>query len=331
MDSISRFFTSLAGRLRKENDLSDITWAMCTSNRTFLKIWVNYFWGSSIDVDSIANVEREVWDDKYGSSRADFIITMKNDSQRYVIENKIYDTKHHFGVYEDAFSIDSDHLGYITNYEFEKENYEVKQWKKFYYHLKLLTNIPSEDKSIIDGYAYYIKSVCNIMTPEKPVRIQNLTSLYDLSILLKEEINRHAEEYESEYFKDLKYENAPSFRRYYMKVTYKNVPDAWRVIYPYWGVWFNDDEPRIAFGFDKDSGWCQEVVNFLKMHTDAFNKIDLQFCSLPFADWGYRFYMSDSAKEAFNMAKDIETQQKILTSFLDEAIGFPIRVLESLK
>ena len=303
---------------------------MCVSNKTFLKIWVEYFFGSAIDVDNIANVEREVWDDKYASSRADFIITLKDNSPRYVIENKIYDTKHHFGTYEDAFAISSDHLGYITNYEFEKENYDVKQWENFYRHLKTMTDIPTEDRSVIEGYSNYIKAVCNIMTPEKPVRINNLTSLYDLSILLKEGINRHAEEYDSEYYKDLKFENGPAFRRYYMKVTYKNAPDEWKVIYPYWGVWFNEDNPRIAFGFDKDSGWCKEVVKFMRLHTEAFSKVNLHFCTRPLDDWGYAFYMSDSAKEAFDKAEDIETQQQILTAFMDEALAFPLRLLESL-
>ena len=43
MDIIKSFFSNLADRRRKENDLSDITWAMCQASPAFQKAWLHFF------------------------------------------------------------------------------------------------------------------------------------------------------------------------------------------------------------------------------------------------------------------------------------------------
>ena len=48
MTELTKFFTALSERARKENDLSDITYAMCEANLEFQKFFLDFFfriWG----------------------------------------------------------------------------------------------------------------------------------------------------------------------------------------------------------------------------------------------------------------------------------------------
>lgn len=73
---ISSFFRNLAVRFRKENDLSDITWALCEASPTFKGIWIRFFFGDELNPDDIDWIQREAtFDDK--GSRVDFLIKKK--------------------------------------------------------------------------------------------------------------------------------------------------------------------------------------------------------------------------------------------------------------
>ena len=49
-------YKKLAEKFNSENDLSDITWALCSSNDTFQKIFLDYFFYKSIKNDIIDEV-----------------------------------------------------------------------------------------------------------------------------------------------------------------------------------------------------------------------------------------------------------------------------------
>lgn len=76
-------------------------------------------------------LDREISKD---CSRVDFII--HNNNETYIIENKIDDKNHHFGVYEETYNVLPEKFGYIANYKIEQptegKNYALRTWKDFY-------------------------------------------------------------------------------------------------------------------------------------------------------------------------------------------------------
>ena len=329
MEVTRKFFELLAGRFRKENDLSDITWAICESCPCFRSIWLRYFFGDAIDINDVESIEREVVDVVDGSPRVDFVVYMKGGKQKFIIENKIYDTNHHFGTYDTAYQIPSgEFFGYITNYPLkEKGNYQIRQWKEFYLHLKAVQGITSEDKDLIDGYCEYVKNVCGIMTLESIIDLNKLTSLRDLSIVLMEGLHKDTDLFSSEYYK-CGYENREGFRRYYFKLTYKGINEDWKVSYPYWGIWFDENNPRIVFGFDHDSGWCKNLCIFLERNSNRFEKVERTLCSsIIHKKYDYYFELSSDALQRFVEAADVKIQQTILNEFFVEAASFPLDLL----
>ena len=52
------FFRFLSDKFRKENDLSDITWAMCQSCESFRQYFLKFFF-PEIQLDEDISIERE--------------------------------------------------------------------------------------------------------------------------------------------------------------------------------------------------------------------------------------------------------------------------------
>src|SRR5690554_3612780 len=128
---LTKLFDNLSAKFRNENALSDITWVMCETSETFRKLFLKFFFPND-EFNNILEFRREY---SLADSRPDFFI--KNGSDIFLIEVKIYDTKHHFDQYTDAFNIPKSHLGYITNYNLWQNGYSVKTWKVFYEYLDI--------------------------------------------------------------------------------------------------------------------------------------------------------------------------------------------------
>ncbi|MDR2834822.1 MAG: hypothetical protein LBV69_01285 [Bacteroidales bacterium] len=88
MSIIRDFFHNLSWRFAKENDLSDITWAVCQSSEKFRMLFLQFFF-PNVEFNNINSFDREITKD---DSRADFVID--NDGQIFVVECKIGDTNH---------------------------------------------------------------------------------------------------------------------------------------------------------------------------------------------------------------------------------------------
>ncbi len=123
---VEYFFENLAYRKRNENDLSDVTWALCMASHSFQTLFLNFFF-SSVEFSDITMFEREKSE---GDSRPDFLI--ENSGLIYLIECKINDRNHHFEQYTSTFGIPNERLGYITNYKMFKDGFIVKTWEEFY-------------------------------------------------------------------------------------------------------------------------------------------------------------------------------------------------------
>lgn len=125
MADIAKFFEAFSERAYKENDLSDVTYAMCEADLKFRQFFLDFFFHEShLDAHNVT-IEREHPD---ALGRPDFWI--KDDKGvLYIVEVKIWDGNHHFEQYYNILSVNNGEnstredvaawrrLGYIANYE----------------------------------------------------------------------------------------------------------------------------------------------------------------------------------------------------------------------
>ena len=80
MESITSFISELASYYWHENDLSNITVALCNSNVTFKTLFVKFFF-PDIEVSEIDEIRREVPDEGNHGSRVDIFISTRSEGQ----------------------------------------------------------------------------------------------------------------------------------------------------------------------------------------------------------------------------------------------------------
>lgn len=171
------FYIKLADRLYNENDLSDITWALCSSNDAFQKAFLDYCFDNSIKND-IDYIEREFAKD---NTRPDFLIIDDKENQ-YLLEVKKQDKnihKNYKKTYKDiprAFIAEYKLLGNDDVYHYKKT------WYEFIEHIeKQKESINGLNNTIVKGYLDYLKAVTNYFKGET----MNISNLHSLHILLK--------------------------------------------------------------------------------------------------------------------------------------------------
>ena len=171
----SDFFLVLAERNHNENDLSDMTYALCQADNEFRRFFLKFCFDEEIDTfDLTREYQKE-------SARPDFYFHDMENQER-IIEVKIYDQNQHFKQYEKIFP--SAKYAFIANYPHEKiAGWKLKTWKDF---IIALEKSALYNKKLIAGYLYYLKSLTNIKEFSKmnlndckslPVFIENLKSL----------------------------------------------------------------------------------------------------------------------------------------------------------
>lgn len=171
-NALSAFFSALAERAYKENDLSDVTYALLEANKAFRQFFLDFFFPNEGLVGDQVVIERE---HAVGEGRPDFWIC--TGGKVYLVEVKIWDGGHHFEQYheilkeEGAGDKEWARLGYIANYSLRDvcvcENGMSRKaselgcglhtWKEFAKRLK------SDDCSgdpLVQGYLDYLKRVC---------------------------------------------------------------------------------------------------------------------------------------------------------------------------
>ena len=178
---ISTFFQTLAERANKENDLSDVTYAVCQSDGAFRGFFLKFFFGKKIKPEDVIAFEREHSEDM---GRPDFWIETKN-GEVFIVEVKIGDWNQHFDQYnkllkkklrEKRFPEKDqawDHLGYIANYKVtttEKgksvnPNCSVHTWHEF----KLAIEESACCKNrLVAAYVKYLESICHFQEVKIP-------------------------------------------------------------------------------------------------------------------------------------------------------------------
>ena len=180
MTDLNKFFKALSERAYKENDLSDVTYSMCESNKVFRQFFLDFFFPSFNIKAEAVTITRE---EKTELGRPDFYI--RSGKEFFIVEVKIWDGNHHFeqykGILDEKNSNEDkkknwERLGYIANYEGIKE-IQIKidgndskpakdlcpvcTWKDFVEKLeKEKVENSYFDDSAISAYVEYVKRVC---------------------------------------------------------------------------------------------------------------------------------------------------------------------------
>ncbi len=175
------FFRALSERMYKENDLSDILYALCESSRDFRQFFLDFFFPKNNLLADDVSIFREIqYED---GSRPDFtIVDSKNGL--FLVENKIDDHNHHFAQYESVLTRElgkmcgnlgiAGRLGYITNYKLSEdeqrdannckalEQNNIHTWKDFIEGLKQQqrNQIQWTLCESIEGFISYCSKVC---------------------------------------------------------------------------------------------------------------------------------------------------------------------------
>lgn len=311
MDNI--FFEQLAKYYRHENDLSNITVALCNSSDIFREIFVHFFF-PEIRIENIKEISREIWDVNGMGSRVDIHITLDND-EIFIVEVKKGDRNHHFGQYEISFDIDKSNFGYITNYyctEGKALGYDVKTWGSFYDALEQSDNLDSLSKS----YKSYLKIVCGIT---KYTSIMNLKSLKSIPQFFQTMDTIVARESDNLYISPLD-EKRGAWNYSYKGFSINSKANNEHLTNGYFLVFYPGPH-IISIGI----AGCEQIP--VKEIENSKNE-HLCYTNSPYIDtdwWGYLWYdLSDLAMDDLQNAKSIEEQEKILANFLKE-------VMESIR
>ena len=157
--NIEAFFKHLAERKYHENDLSDITYALCQSNENFRNFFLKFLFEKNIYTNDLA---REFSRNK---SRPDFFFHDDKETE-YLIEVKIFDKNLH-DEYSKSFPPPTE-KAFIANYQTppRKDWKHPKEWKKFY---KCLKESELANDCIISGYLSYLGKTIEIKEFKKMI------------------------------------------------------------------------------------------------------------------------------------------------------------------
>jgi len=254
---LSAVLKDLGTRLSRENDLSDITWALSKNSVNFLGALMELF-RFQFNINDPWDVIREYSLQEGG--RPDFVVF--NGDKRFIIENKINDRNYHFENYG-TFVKDNEATGFglIVNHELEKAEFQkalgycctVKKWEEFI-DLLAKKEFPEEERPIVEAYIQYVKEVCSIVEI-KVIRFDRLESLYYFNNLIKKIIKQFNRE---GFICDLY--SAPT----------RAFGDSWSgqyfglqreggktTIWPFFGIYYEEEPPIILFSFESD--WCKGI------------------------------------------------------------------------
>ena len=279
--------------MRRENDLSDVTYALCKSNKDFQNQFLSFCFDEIIDTDDLT---REF---AVAGSRSDFYFHDNITKKECVLEVKIYDRNQHFDKYLECFP--NAKYAFIANYEFEKiEKWKIKTWEEFYNHLSK-SEIKSEP--IISGYLQYLKSVTNIMEFKK-MNLKECKSLprllTNLKVILVQEYNF------------MEYNSAKSFSmNYYGQFFMKND------LYFWIGIFLPDN--NLYIGFNDSDYWVPEEIRENIINLINLNKKPEYYWTTEEQDgnFGKYWFCMDNINCLYSDDATIEEQKKALKEFIN--------------
>lgn len=322
---IKDFFKHFSWKFAKENDLSDITWAMCMASENFRDTFLHFFFPNMI-IDKDITIEREKAEE---DSRPDFYID--NRGVVFLIENKINDKNHHFGQYDDTFKVTPQRFGYITNYTiFDKnileEGYSLKTWKELYDHFLLFMPDNNEEKLLWEGYLEYVKNVCGIVIIDKLMKLEGIYSLYSLMEIIEKKLCDR----ENSEFTIKKYNmnicgnggirNGVTGINFEIKYKNLQVDRFWGWI----GIYYDRPNPSVCMGFYDNPGWGRNYIELVKPFQSNWHS-ESTFSKPYFDSTCLWFDMNQTLHDKFDNSNTVEDQERILQQFMDEVLLFPMK------
>ena len=295
------FFNNLASRLWKENNLSDVTWAICKTSDYFMNKFLSYCFEEDISTFDL-ELEREY---AYEDCRPDFHFL--HNAQEYIIEVKIYDRDCHFEKYEKVFP--NAKKAFIANYPLPpRDGWKIKTWKNFLREvLEKDTDWPKNEINVLCGYSEYLKPVINFVEV-KAMNLTNVSSLGDFYNILHE----IQEEFALEAYTSNKAIDVDIYGKYLCYTNKKN-----KTVYFWYGLYLPD--PAVYFMIDHytNISWCpKEEVEIIKNLTGGkyFDKTVPQYDRL----W---VPMKEEHFKKLCVKKNVEEQKELLKGFLNEILG----------
>ena len=293
---IEIFFEHLAERKYHENDLSDITYALCYANDEFKKFFLNYFFNAEIDTKDLTREYTK------GNSRPDFFFHDLQGNEK-LIEVKIFDGDIH-PEYKKVF--DKATRAFIANYSLNKKGKDavwhiIKTWTDFYNELD--KNPKLKNDSFVLGYKKYLKEIIGIMEFKQinSLKILNLPVFYD-------DMEKIASNLEI-----LKYTSSKSLDSHYYG-RYFHVKHEKNEIFFWFGVDLSNNSIYISFFNNKH--WVPAgILKTIKNLSCLERKDDNEFGNYWFK-LGQEEYDKLCAK---NTNKD--AQEKILENFIRRVFG----------
>jgi hypothetical protein len=304
------FFEKLSHRFRKENDLSDITWALGEACAPFQKLFIKFFFSDIDESSRVTLFKREHSDD---DCRPDFYL--KIDGKEFIIECKINDRNDHFAPYRTQFP--NARFGYITNYKLTQNDPEiiVKQWNDFKIYLEesLIYETDNEIIALINAYNRYLTNVCGLFKLKK-MNLSNLSSLHDFNNMIKKIVSTIDDHETSLYNQGRNYDSNRSGQYFELK---KGKHQIW----PWLGVYYNMDKVCIYIEFNKK--WCENIYD--KIDPDRFSIVG-EFFNPPYKDDDYGpavcFELKETLFLRFNdPLTTVEEQEALVRKFVKEVIA----------
>ena len=212
MSGIDAFFTRLAERMRKENQLSDVAWAFIRSVDGGLHWFLADFLGVEIPAAAKFTVSRECTLDT--DSRADLVFEQVEaiDGQRHVVvvENKLWDRNYHFSQYEKAsgilhskcegnvevrvhFAQVAAHPVPVVLRQGEARGWKLKTWHEFITALAGARGRWPGQEVLVDGICSYVEAIVRGFKMEE-IRFdrKTLNSLFFFDRLVREVVDEAA-------------------------------------------------------------------------------------------------------------------------------------------
>lgn len=297
------FFDKLSERKWSENDLSDVTLALCKTSKRFQKLFLDYCFNTN--TPEMETFEREI---KSHDSRPDFY-GVDREQRKWVIEVKIDDRQElHFEQYRNEFP--NAKCAFIANYDAKhlcnkKLDFSITTWKGF---INSLSENVCDDTLII-GYLKYLKKLTGFLEV-KNMNLNNVNSLPDFNIIIEKVIHEYSENEKKklEFNNNKKSFSAEKFGRY---VDFINKNGK---IVNFWiGIYFCDSNSKITYlCLELDEGIInknlQEGDKEGKYYIDNYDEIA-------------HFYLNDDDYDLlFSKKPDIDKQKEIIYNFLNEIL-----------
>lgn len=293
---MNQFFKAIASRMWKENDLSDMTYALCESNELFKQFFLDFFFKEANLDAKYAKFTREY---AVGDSRPDFWIDTPQG--QYIVEVKIWDANHHFEQYLPYIHGDATRLGYIAAYKIDvdekgnpvSDKYPgVRTWKEFHDELKKCVQeegLGVGDAAIV-GYIKFVRSVCGIEESYGDMGLikSNMLSLMNSMCNKMRAAVRYCADQGDNGF--TVYGKSPSCADFsYRKGLFFKFVFEQKDVYGFIGLYFGGpkNNPKFVIGFEDIPGWGRDVCKKYKEHvTTLFEN----------SEWNYGLWF-EPAKE----------------------------------